>query len=115
YMSLVDAAGHRMGGGMVEEPNSGDANWPNMAQAGPAVGVVYYQFRAGRPQIFMSFIDDTGRRVRGLPDLQVSSGTAGWSKYPDVLFTGSEFGVVYVDTRDGGPALWFQRVSCQSG
>jgi hypothetical protein len=112
-MSLVNPSGHSFAAGWVEEPNSGDANWPNMAFTGSATGIVYYQFRSGRPQIYMSFIDNTGARVAGRTDLQVSNGTTGWSKYPDVVWTGTEFGVVYVDTRSGPPALWFQRVSCK--
>jgi hypothetical protein len=113
FMSIVDGSGNALGGGLVEEPNSGDANWPNMAWTGQAGAVVYYQWRDSRPQIFVSFVDGTGTRVGGLHDLQVSNGASGTSKYPDVVWTGSEFGVMYVDTRDGTAALWFQRVSCQ--
>jgi hypothetical protein len=112
FMSLVDLTGAHIGGGLVEEPNSGDANWPNMAWTGQAGAIVYYQWRDERPQIFMSFVDPKGNRIGGLHDLQVSNGSGGTSKYPDVVWTGSEFGVMYVDTRDGGPSLWFQRVSC---
>jgi hypothetical protein len=111
-MALVDRQGQKVGGGLVEEPNSGDANWPNMAWTGAAAGIVYYQFRTGRPQIFMSFVDGTGTRVGGLHDVQVSDAATGWSKYPDVVWTGKAFGVMYVDTRDGAPDLWLQSVAC---
>jgi hypothetical protein len=114
YMALVDPSGAPLGGGLVEEPNSGDANWPNMAWMGSAAAVVYYQWRDARPQIFMSFVDGTGARVAGKHDLQVTGGTGGWSKYPDVVWNGREFGVLYVDTRSGAPALWFARVACAS-
>ncbi len=113
FMSVVDSRGAAMAGGLVEEPNSGDANWPNMAWTGQSAGIVYYQWRENRPQVFMSFVDGKGARVGGLHDLQVSNGTAGTSKYPDVVWTGREFGVMYVDTRDGHPELWFQRIGCQ--
>lgn len=112
-MALVDVRGNRLGGGLVEEPGSGDANWPNMAWAGTTGGIVYYQWRDTRPQIFISFVDVTAERVRGLGDLQVSGGRSGWAKYPDVAWTGREFGVVWVDNRDGEPALWFARVACK--
>ncbi len=111
-MALIDPGGNPLGGGLVEEPNSGDANWPNMAWDGSSAGVVYYQWRDDRPQVFMSFIDATGARVGGRQDLQVSNGSSGWSKYPDVVWTGNSFGAMYVDTRDGPPQLWFQQVSC---
>jgi hypothetical protein len=112
YMALVDPTGDILGSGVVEEPGSGDANWPNIAWTGMQAGVVYYQWRDSQPQIFMSFVDATGARVAGRPDLQVSNGNAGWSRYPDVVWTGSEFGVMYVDDRTGVPALWLQRVAC---
>ena len=112
FMSLVDASGGRIAGGLFEEPNSGDANWPNMAWTGQSGGIVYYQWRDNRPQVFMSFVDGKGARVGGLHDLQVSNGTGGTSKYPDVVWTGREFGVMYVDTRDGHPELWLQRIAC---
>jgi hypothetical protein len=111
-MALLLPSGVQYAGGMVEEPNSGDANWPNMAWSGSAAGIVYYQWRGSRPQIFMSFVNVGGVRVAGLHDLQVSNGSSGWSKYPDVVWDGVEFGVMYVDTRTGAPALWLQRVSC---
>lgn len=105
--------GTHLGGGLVEQPNTGDANWPNIAWAGNAAAVVYYQWRDSRPQIFLTLLDDTGARIGGSGDLRVSNGDAGWSKYPDIVWTGSDLGVMYVDTRDGSPALWFQRVSCK--
>ena len=114
YMSLVDPNGHKFAGGLVEESNSGDANWPNMVWTGAAAGIVYYQWRDSRPQIFMSFVNGAGQRVAGLHDLQVSAGQTGTSKYPDVVWTGTEFGVMWVDTRSGAPELWFQRVACHN-
>jgi hypothetical protein len=60
----------------------------------------------------MSFVGATGARVGGLHDLQVSDVASGWSKYPDVVWTGKAFGLMYVDTRDGAPDLWLQSVTC---
>jgi hypothetical protein len=114
FMTLVDPSGAPIAGGLVPEPNTGDANWPNAAWSGTSTGIVYYQWRDSRPQVFISFVDRTGVRVGGLHDLQVSNGTSGWSKFPQVVWTGNEFAVVYVDNRSGGPELWFQRISCQS-
>jgi hypothetical protein len=112
YAAFVDATGKRLAAGPVEEPNTGDANWPNVAYGGSEAAIVYYQWRTGRPQVYLTLLDATGARVHGAHDLQVSNGGAGWSKFPDVAFTGRDFGVIYVDTRDGAPALWLQRVSC---
>jgi hypothetical protein len=115
YAGFIDPTGRSLGGGPVPEPGTGDANWPNLAYGASSAAIVYYQWRAHRPQIYLTLLDATGVRVHGAHDLQVSSGTAGWSRYPDVAWTGHEFGVIYVDTRSGAPALWLQRVSCPGG
>ena len=112
-MALLDPNGVRTAGSIVEEAHSGDANWPNLAWDGTRTAIVYYQWRENTPQIFMTLIDANGGRAAGPHDLLVSSGTAGGSKYPDVVWTGSEFGVMYIDTRNGGPELWLQRIACK--
>lgn len=112
FASGVSDGGRRSPGGLVEEPNTGDANWPSLAWANNAAAVVYYQWRESRPQIYLTLVDATGARIADSADLRISSGNSGWSKYPAVVWTGSDLGVMYVDTRDGAPALWFQRVSC---
>jgi hypothetical protein len=112
-MALLDGNGARLAGGIVEQPHTGDANWPNLAWDGTRTAVVYYQWRGSTPQIFMTLVDATGGRAAGPDDLLVSSGETGGSKYPDVVWTGSEFGVMYIDTRDGPPELWLQRVACR--
>jgi hypothetical protein len=117
YNQIVAASvgydGTRSPGGLVEEPNTGDANWPAIAWAGNLAAIVYYQWRDSRPQIFLTLVDASGARISGSGDLRVSNGGKGSSRYPWVVWTGgSDLGVMYVDTRDGSPALWFQRVSC---
>ena len=62
-------------------------------------------------RIFLTLFDAEGVRIPGSADVRVSNGGSGSSRYPWVVWTGSELGVMYVDTRDGAPALWFQRIS----
>jgi hypothetical protein len=112
YSAITDANGARQVEQLVEEPNTGDANWPNMAWNGTAAGIVYYQFRGGAPQIFISFVDATGARVGGGSDLRVSMST-GSARFPDVKWTGSEFGVAWVDSRDTVRQIYFAQVTCQ--
>jgi len=112
FAAAVTDDGTLSADGLVEQPNTGDANWPGLAWAGNAAAVVYYQFRDSRPQIFLTLTNAEGVRIPGSSDLRVSNGGSGTSKYPWVVWTGSELGVMYVDTRDGAPALWFQRISC---
>lgn len=112
FAAAVSYDGTRSPGGLVETQNTGDANWPSLAWANNAAAVVYYQWRDSRPQIFLTLVDATGARIPDSADLRISNGDAGWSKFPSVVWTGSDLGVMYVDTRNGAPALWFQRVTC---
>jgi hypothetical protein len=114
YMSVNDQQGNQLSENLVEEPNTGDANWPNMAWNGSAAGIVYYQFRNGAPQIYMSFVDAMGKRVAGGADVQVSKSPSGKSaRYPDVQWTGSAFAVAWIDSRNGPTQLFFNRVTCK--
>ncbi len=111
-MALTDRNGNPIAQGEVEEPGTGDANWPHMAENGGYAGVVYYQWRDSNPQIFVTFIDGAGKRVFA-DDLQVSSTPSGsWARFPDVAWDGTHFGVAWVDTRDGSDQLYFAQVSC---
>jgi hypothetical protein len=117
YMSLLGPDGTKIADGLVEEDVDGNANWPNMAWNGSAAAIVYYEWRTGThtPQIYMSFVDGTGKRVGGLHDLKVSASPGNnQAKLPDVVWSGTDFGVVWTDTRDGGHSLYFARVDCQS-
>src|SRR5262249_10215915 len=112
YMSLMDPNGHRYAGGIVEEPGTGNANWPHVAWTGTSAAIVYYQFRKGRPQIFLTFIDQNGMRIQGAAHAQVSN-TAMWARYPDVTWNGSEFAVMWIDARDSMTELYFNRAICK--
>jgi hypothetical protein len=83
-----------------------------MAWTGSSIAVVYYQFRNGNPQVFMTFVDQNGMRQGGGADAQVSD-TTEWARYPDVQWTGAEFGVLWIDARDGQPELYFNRATCK--
>lgn len=110
-MAFLDSNGGVEKNGLVEQPHTGDANWPNIAWSGTYAGIVYYQWRTGLPQIYMTFFDSKGERAAAT-DMQISDGTTGGARFPDVVWTGSEFGVMYIDSRDGQPELWMHRVRC---
>ncbi|HEU4406309.1 MAG TPA: hypothetical protein VFS43_13675, partial [Polyangiaceae bacterium] len=113
FMSIVDPAGSRSPDVLVENPGTGSANWPSVASKddGSASAIVYYQFRQRRPQIFLAFIDPTGTKVGG--DLQVSNTPLEASaKYPEIQWSGSNFGVTWIDTRDGAAQAYFASVVC---
>jgi hypothetical protein len=112
-MALTDTQGGMIASGIVEEPDTGDANWPNLAWSGVGAAAVYYQFRTGAPQIYLSYVDASGKRIGGGADVQVSHAPAGRARFPDVKWTGDEFGVAWIDTRSQTGQLYFNRVTCK--
>ena len=112
YTSVLAPTGERYAGGLVEEPNTGNANWPHIASGGSASAIVYYQYRGGRPQIFLTFIDANGARIGGSADAQISN-TPARARFPDVAYTGNEFGVLWLDARDTTTELYFNHVDCK--
>jgi hypothetical protein len=113
HMALTDASGVRYADGVVEEPGTGDANWPNLAWNGSEGAIVYYQFRGAKPQIYLSYVDRMGQRVGGGADQQISHAPDGArARFPDVLWTGSQFAVAWIDTRSGSPQLFLAPVTC---
>jgi hypothetical protein len=114
FMALVDpSTGGKTAETLVENPGTGSANWPNIASTsdGSNSAIVYYQFRQRRPQIFLAYIDAAGNKVGG--DLQVSNAPVTASaKYPEIQWSGSNFGVTWLDTRDGAAQAYFASVVC---
>jgi hypothetical protein len=76
---------------------SGSANWPSVTWTGSHVVAVYYQFRDGPPQIFLSLIGPD--LVRATQDLEVTADGA--ARFPSVAWSGERLGVVWAVT-DGG-------------
>jgi len=113
HAALTDASGAVSDLGLIEQ-GGGDANWPNMAYTGNYSAIVFYEFRASSPQIYLTLLDQSGQRPGGASDAQISSTPDGkWARYPDVKWTGSDFGVAWLDSRDGGSNLYFARVTCK--
>jgi hypothetical protein len=114
HMSLLDHAGQLIAEGVAHEPDTGDANWPNMAWTGSATGLVYYQWRkGGNAQIHLTVIDPKGKRIGA--DTQISATPRSErARFPDLVWNGGGFGVAWVDTRDGSPQLYFAKVPCKS-
>ena len=83
---------------------------PSIAWTGTEYGVVWGDQRGGdtEAEIYFALVDATGSRVGG--EVRVTS-AAGWSLSPRVVWTGTEFGAVWLDTRDGSEEVYFARMS----
>lgn len=113
FVSLNDLMLAPLGNALVQEENSGDGNWSHAAWSGDVGAIVFYQFRFGKPAIFLSYVDGKGQRYGGKADLKVSDTPVESSaRFPDIAWNGEEFGVSWIDGRSGVFQAYFARVVC---
>jgi len=84
--------------------------WPRAAWTGSSVGVFFEDGRTNRnTDIVYGHLTDASGNPTGA-DTRLDS-TTSRQKYPQAAFSGSEFGVVWQDDRNGGFEIYFKRVS----
>jgi hypothetical protein len=77
--------------------DAGSADYPDVAMIGNYAAVVYYQFRAGPPSIYLTLVGPD--RARAGEDLELSEKGA---RFPRIAGRGGTLGVAYADR--SGPA-----------
>lgn len=90
------------------DSSTGDALCPSLVWTGSQYGVAWHDSRHGDAEIYFSRINDAGEKQGG--DLRISS-SEGLSWDPDLVWTGSEFGVAWGDGRNGDWDIYFRRIS----
>ncbi|MBW2263444.1 MAG: hypothetical protein JRG91_15875 [Deltaproteobacteria bacterium] len=84
--------------------------WPQAAWTGSTMGVFFEDGRSNRnTDIVYGHLTDASGNPTGT-DTRIDSATSR-QKYPAATFSGSEFGVVWQDDRNGGFEIYFKRVS----
>jgi len=85
-----------------------DSWYPFLAWTGSEFGVSWMDNRYGYSEIYFARVSSSGAKLGS--DLRVTS-AASYSGYPSLAWTGSEFGVSWMDDRDGNPEIYFGRIS----
>ncbi len=85
---------------------STDTGAPRITAQSGVAALVYHEQNAGRDEIRMTRVDDTGA---ALGTTTISDGTSGDARHPDVVWNGTEYGVVWEDDRDGTLEIYFAR------
>jgi hypothetical protein len=76
--------------------------------SGTEYGVVWDDARDGSWQVYFTRASSTGSTVG--PNIRLSH-SAGFSAYPVIAWTGSEYGVAWYDNRDGPYDIYFSRIA----
>ena len=80
---------------------------PSVAWTGNEYGVAWRDSRHLSTEIFFALISAAG--VKLTADSRITSAT-GASSMPALVWTGTEFGVAWVDARDGNSEIYFNRI-----
>jgi hypothetical protein len=87
---------------------SSDSYYPVLCDNGNGLGMVWYDYRNGSPEIYFARLYAGGNKIG--TDVRLTYAGVG-SYHPRILWTGAEYGVFWYDSRAGSPEIWFQRVS----
>ncbi|HUT53750.1 MAG TPA: hypothetical protein VM658_10180 [bacterium] len=88
-----------------------ESSMPAMAWTGSQYGICWNDSRDGNYEIYFTYLDEQGERIGAEQRITFAPGTSGW---PDLVWTGSEFGMAWHDTRSGAYEVYFARLGPDS-
>jgi hypothetical protein len=112
YFALLTAAGAQVGSDVRITNAAGNSGLPRVQWTGGVYGVTWRDRRDGNNEIYFAHLDGLGLKIGS--DLRVTTDAAD-SDEPAMIWTGSAFGIVWADDRDGDEEIYFSRVSCACG
>ncbi|MFQ5719234.1 MAG: M36 family metallopeptidase [Acidobacteriota bacterium] len=108
YFARVSATGTLIGAEVRVTTDTAVSRFPGIGWNGTHYGIAYQDNRDGNREIYMTRLDAAGIKV-GV-DVRLTNDPA-ISTQPDVVGTGTEFVIVWRDTRDGTGEIYAARVS----
>jgi len=104
----LDASGARIGAETLVStvPDDIDAA-PSLTWTGSEYGIVWRDQRMGNPEIFLARLTATGVKIGD--DTRVTT-DPGRSDLPSVVWTGSQYGISFVDDREGNNEVYLSLV-----
>jgi hypothetical protein len=86
----------------------GASDYPSLAWTGAEHGVAWCDTRDGNSEIYFTRISAAG--IKQSQDIRITNAPE-TSSYPSLDWTGTGYGVVWVDSRDGNEEIYFARLS----
>jgi hypothetical protein len=97
YFARMSAAGSKAGGDVTVTINAYTSFEPDIAWSGSEYGIAWRDNRDGNDEIYFTRISDAGAKIGG--DRRISNASNS-SAFPSLVWTGSEYGVCWHDSRD---------------
>jgi len=105
YFARVSASGTKIGSDMRITTTTTEANAPSLVWTGSEFAMSWYDRRdAGDYEIYAALVSPTGTLIGS--EVRITS-SLGWSHFPRLAWTGSEYGVAWHDQRDGNWEIYF--------
>jgi len=107
YFTRVDFEGDQVGSTVqISETNTSASSRPRAVWNGSSYAVAWIDARLGAPQLYFTRVSSDGIKIGA--DIQVTSCSAGSSLANHrIAWSGSSFGIVWQDSRDGNQEIYF--------
>ncbi len=112
YFCRIDASGVKQGSDVRITTDNGVSYSPSLVWTGTEYGVSWYENRDGNWEIYFCRIDASG--VKQGSDIRITENDQD-SCYPSLVWTGTEYGVSWQDSRDGNAEIYFARLNSSGG
>ncbi|MBI4091003.1 MAG: hypothetical protein HY422_03185, partial [Candidatus Komeilibacteria bacterium] len=90
--------------------NASDSSmYPSLSWTGSAYGLAWYDRRDGNNEIYFTMLDVNGVKLQIDQRLTTDAGN---SQYPALRWTGSRFGLAWLDNRTGASEVYFTSITC---
>jgi hypothetical protein len=109
YFARLNSLGSKIGLDIRVTNNSSSSEFPSLAWTGIQYGVSWQDDRDGNDEIYFTRLDSSGSKIGS--DIRVTSDDDSSSGGPSLVWTGSEYGIAWQDTRHGPASeIYFTRL-----
>jgi hypothetical protein len=108
YFLLLDARGNPLVPARRITNSTAFSDVPTIAWTGTEFGITWMDDRDGNWEVYFARLDRMGNRIS--EDLRVTN-DPGLSVRPRLVWSGSEYAIVWVDSRDGNQEVYFSRLN----
>jgi hypothetical protein len=110
YFARIDSSGNKIGSDTrITYYSSGSYN-PVLAWTGSEYGVSWFDDRDGNWEIYFAILDSSGNKIGS--DVRITNDSL-YSYNPSLVWTGTEYGVSWEDSRDENYAeIYFAKINC---
>ena len=113
YFARLDSSGHIVGGVVQVSQAAGESADPVVVWTGTQYGVAWQDMRDGQWEIYFAKLDSSGNKIGA--EVSISGADGYDSEKVDLVWSGSEFGLVWQDSRHGDTEIYFARVNTSGG